>query len=385
MRIAIFTNNYLPNPYGVPTSIETFRREFEKRGHTVFIFAPQFPGYVDKNPNVFRYPSVDTNIKFHFPLGIPVSKRVDRIIRKLDFDIIHSQHPNLLGAAAKKWARKKKIPLVFTWHTLYDRYANFVPFIPKKIVTRYIIRRAVNFANKADTVVVPTDSIIPVLKEWRVENKNIVPVITGVVEEDFQNPDNSEIRKKYNISQDEIVLILASRLTEEKNIIFLFNSLKEILKNRGKVKLLIVGGGYLKEEIEEKAKREGIDKKIFFSGELPHDKIKDYFAAADIFVYGSKSETQGMFPTEAMYMGLPVVAVSATGINSLVLNNGNGFLVEENEKEFASAVTKLIEDEDLRQKFGETSEKIAWSQFTASVSAEKMLKVYEEAIRNYSK
>ncbi|HLN19044.1 MAG TPA: glycosyltransferase, partial [Patescibacteria group bacterium] len=146
MKIGIFTNNYLPNPYGVSTSIETFRRDFENLGHQVFIFAPRWPGYSDKNPNVFRYPSWDLEIKIRFPLAIPYSRKIDKILENLDLDIIHSQHPNLLGTAAAKWAKKKNIPLVFTWHTLYDQYTDFVPVIPPKFSAWYMTKKAVKFA-----------------------------------------------------------------------------------------------------------------------------------------------------------------------------------------------------------------------------------------------
>ena len=126
MKIGIFTNNYLPNSFGVANSVETFRTDFEKMGHEVFIFAPKWPGYVDNNPNVFRYPSLDIKIKIRFPLAIPYSFEMSRILKKLDLDVIHSQHPNLLGSAAARWTRKlarrrggKKIPLIFTWLSLF--------------------------------------------------------------------------------------------------------------------------------------------------------------------------------------------------------------------------------------------------------------------------
>lgn len=381
MKIGIFTNNYLPNPYGVTRSIETFRHEFEKRGNTVFIFAPSWKGYQDKNLNVFRYPSIDIKIKFRFPLAIPYSRRMDKVIEKLDLDIIHAQHPNLLGSVAMKWARRKKIPLIFTWHTLYDKYTNFIPFIPAKISAGYMIKKAVKFANLADAVIVPTDSIIPIIRKWGVKNKNIIPIATGVSEEEFSGASRNKIREKYGIGEDETVLFMVSRLTSEKNVEFVFRSVKNILK-RDKIKFLVVGDGYLRRDLEEYCRREKISQKVIFCGEVEREEIKNYYTSADIFVYSSKSETQGMIITEAMYMGLPIVALSATGINSLVLNRGNGFLVGENEEEFSKAVLKLINDKDLRNKFGEVSARIAREKFTSSICTEKLLKIYQEVIEN---
>ncbi len=381
MRIAIFTNNYLPNPYGVATSVETFRRELESLGHRVYIFAPKFPGYVDTNKNVFRYPSVDIEIKFKFPLAIPYSWRMRRILKKLDLDIIHAQHPNLLGTAAARWARKKKIPLVFTWHTLYDKYTNFVPFIPPKMAAGYIIKKAVKYADRADAVIVPTDSIIPQLRVWGVTNKNIFPVATGVVARDFAATDKNIIREKYGIAPDETILLSVPRLTGEKNMEFLFRALAPVLRNE-RVKFLVVSDGYLMPKLKKFCEENDIAEKVYFCGRIPRAEIKNYYATSDIFVHASTSETQGMVLTEAMYMALPIVAVKATGANSLVLHNGSGFLVHEDEKEFSDAVLKLINDAELRHKFGETAAKIAKLQFTSEVCARKMVEVYEKCLNH---
>lgn len=393
MRIAIFTNNYLPNPYGVATSVETFRCELEKLGHQVFIFAPEWPGYVDKDPEVcppediskrktgcvFRYPAIDIEVKFRFPLPFSRSWKMRRILQKLDLDIIHAQHPNLLGTAAARWARRKKIPLVFTWHTLYDHYVHFARFVPKKMTAGVIVKQAVRFADRADAVVVPTDSIIPILRAWGVKNEKIFPVATGVVPEDFADADGQAIRKEYGIAPDEVVLFSSHRLTQEKNMEFLLRALVPVLKNN-KAKFLVAGDGDLAPLLKKFCAENGIADKVIFLGVVARAKIKDYYAAADIFVHASLSETQGMVMTEAMYMGLPVVALSATGANSLVLNNGSGFLVSEKEDEFAEAVLKLVNDQELRQKFGEAAKKIAELKFTSDVCAKELLAVYETAI-----
>ena len=380
MKIAFFTNNYLPNVYGVPMSVETFRQEFESLGHEVFIFAPNYSDYQDINKNVFRYPSVDINIKFRLPLGIPYSFKMDKILENLDIDIIHSQHPNLLGSAAMRWAKKKNNPLVFTWHTLYDQYTNFVPFLPAKMVAKWVIKNAVKYANKADVVVVPTESVTPIIQNWGVKNK-IVPIATGVVEKEFLNPNRNKIREKYGVKEDEILLLLVSRLTEEKNINFLFDAAIETLKKNKNTKLMLAGEGYLLPNLKEKTKEENLEEKIIFVGIVEREELKNYYAAGDIFVYASKSETQGMIITEAMHMGLPIVAVKATGVESLVENGINGILISEDSKEFISAVKKLIEDKGLREKMSLESARIAKEKYTSKICAAKMLEVYSEAIK----
>ena len=270
---------------------------------------------------------------------------------------------------------------------MYDRYTNFVPFIPKKWAADYIIKKAVAYTNNADVVIAPTASIIPILRKWGVK-KEIIPIATGIKAEKFSGADREFVRKKYNIADDEIVLFLISRLTEEKNIEFVFRALKNILadcplgktesgQSAKKVKFLVTGEGYLLPKLKKYCEAEKISESVIFTGFISSEEIKNYFASADIFVHSSKSETQGIIPLEAMYMRLPIVAVDSTGISSLMLNNANGFLVREDEKEFSDAVLKLINDPSLRKRFGEASGKIARENFTSEVSADKLLRVYE--------
>lgn len=380
MRIAIFTNNYLPNPYGVSGSVESFRKQFEKLGHTVFIFAPSDKSYKDENPNVFRYPSLDIKYKIKFPIPIPYSPRINKLIENLNLDIIHAQHPLLLGNTARKWAKKKNIPLVFTWHTLYDQYAHFFPLLPKKLSGKIIINQAVKYANQTDQIIVPTQGIKDIIQNWGVKNKNIETVPTGIEKRFYQNPDRIKIRNEFDIKDKEILLLLVSRLTEEKNIEFLFKSVFKILENNANTKFLIAGEGQLAPKLKELARKNNLDGRIIFKGIVPKKELKNYYAAGDIFVYSSKSETQGMIISEAMYSSLPIVAVDAPGVCDLVQDEINGFLVPEDEKEFAMAVEKLIADENQRNKFSAESKRIAQENFTDKVCAQKMLEIYQNLI-----
>lgn len=385
MKIGIFTNNYLPNPYGVSQSIESFRQELESRGHEIFIFAPDWKGYEDENPRAFRYPSVDIEYKIKFPLAVPYSKKLDKILESLDLDVIHSQHPNLLGSAAMKWAKKKNIPIVFTWHTLYDKYAHFFPIIPPKLSAGWAIRNARDYANRCDWVVVPTSSVKSIIENWGVTNKNIEIIPTGVEEIAYADPDGERIRKKFGIKNEEVLLLLISRLTEEKNVEFLFQAVIPILRKNSRVKFLAAGDGDLVSRLKKMSEESGIGERIFFEGIVPKDEIKNYYAAGDIFVYASKSETQGMILTEAMYSGLPIVTVRATGAEDIILDGETGFLVSENEAEFVAAAEKLIADENLRKRFSEDAKRVAREKYTSSICAEKMWEVYKKAIEAQKK
>ena len=379
MRIAFFTNNYLPNPFGVSGSVESFRKEFENLGHEVFVFAPKWRGHKDENQNVFRYPAIETNIKIKFPLAFPHSLKIRGKLKRLQIDIVHSQHPNLLGSAAAYWAKKKNVPLVFTWHTLYDQYAHFAPFVPAKIAAWWTIRNARNYANLCDAVITHTPSVADIIKKWGVANENITAIPTGVEEKQFENPDRESLRKKYNIRDNEILLTLISRLTAEKNVGFLLDAVLDILRNNKSVKFMICGDGNLKNNLEKVVRDSGLAGRVIFVGIVSGAEKKNYYAAGDIFVYASKSETQGMILTEAMYSGLPIVAVRATGVRDIVEDGKTGFLVPENKQEFQEMIEKLISDPILRKDFSEEAKKTAREKYTAKICAKKMLEVYEKS------
>jgi glycosyltransferase involved in cell wall biosynthesis len=385
MKIAFFTNNYLPNPYGVSMSIESFRQELEKHGHTVYVFAPKFGGYIDENRNVFRYPAIDLNFRnVRFPLAIPFSFRISKILKDLEIDIIHSQHPNLLGWAAERWAKEKKIPLVFTWHTLYDQYAHFAPaFIPRKLAAWWAIRNAVRYADQTEQVITPTPSVTKIIRSWGVKNPKIESIPSGVDENGFANADGEVTRKKLGIAPDETLLFFIGRITAEKNVTFLMEAVVELLRKNKKAKFVVCGGGDKIPELKKISHMAGASEQVIFTGLIGNQERKNYFAAADIFVYASKSETQGMILTEAMYMGVPVVAVQATGVKDLVINQVTGLLVKEDKNQFVSAVQRLLDDRELRARFSENAKAIASQNYTASVCAGKMLAVYQKAIGDF--
>lgn len=375
MKIGIFTNNYLPNPYGVTGSVESFRQEFEKLGHEVYIFAPRYAEYADTNPSVFRYPSLDINVKFRFPVPIPWSGKMDRIIDGLELDIIHVQHPNLLGAAGLRWARRKSIPVVFTWHTLYDRYAHFAKVIPEKLAAKWLIRQAASFANRCDQVIVPTESIKAIIRGWGVSNPNVAAVPTGIDERLFEKSNRFRIRQALKIKENDLVLLLVSRLTQEKNVMFVMQAVAPLIQENVKIKFIVVGGGDHLDSMRRVTHEYQIEDQVFFAGEVPRAEVKDYYAAADMFVYGSTSETQGMIITEAMYAGLLIVAVAATGVSDQVTSGVNGTLVPEDVNEFRWAVERLISHPDLRAKY-QREAKFRSQQHIAPVCAAKMLAIY---------
>jgi glycosyltransferase involved in cell wall biosynthesis len=385
LKIAIFTNNYLPNPYGVSTSVDGFRKALIAQGHRVYIFAPHWKGEQNEDEeNIFRYPSINLPTKVSFSLVIPYSSKIDKIIDELEIDIIHSQHPYLLGPIAQKWALKKNIPLVFTWHSLYDKYAHYTPFVPDAISAGWAMKNAIGFAEDCNQIITPTQSIKNLILKQNLNHQNISVVPSGVDGNLFAEPDGQKIRQKLNIQDDQIVLVSISRLTEEKNVIFLAKVVSEILIREKNAVFIFGGEGDLKEEIQEIFNQFGVADRVFMPGKLERTEVKDYFEAGDIFVYASTSETQGTIVTESMYLGKSCVAVDSTGVSDVVINNKTGILVKENIAEFKSAVFDLIKNKDKRLTMGLAAKKEALENYTIEACSKKLLKVYRKTIEKFS-
>jgi glycosyltransferase involved in cell wall biosynthesis len=384
MRIAIFTNNYLPNPYGVSTSVEGFRLALTNDGHKVYIFAPKWgEECVDDSCDIFRYPSFKAPTKIDFSLVVPHSSKIDNIISDLSIDVIHAQHPNLLGTTAQKWAKKKDVPLVFTWHSLYDKYAHYATFIPEKLSAKWVVNNAVEFANGCDGVVVPTGSVESIIKKAGVEHNNISVVPSGVDEKLFANPDGENIRQKYNIAKDKIVLGTVSRLTQEKNVLFLASVVSDILVKYKDIVFVVAGEGDLQEDMKEIFENKGVINQVIFVGKIEREDVKNYLDAFDVFVYASTSETQGTIVTENMYVGKPIVAVAENGVGDLVESGVNGLSTKEDKKEFAQALQKIIDDSELRKELGQNAKKLAKEKYTTTACAQNLLEVYEKTIEGY--
>ena len=377
MNIGFFTNVYLPINWGITTLIENYREELEKQGHNVFIFAAEHPGYQDKNPNVFRFKSIDLNYKISYPLPIISSPQIRKVIKKLDLDIIHSHHFFFCGQLAWYYAKKFNLPLVFTYHTRYDLYTHYAP-LPKELAKSLAQSLSTFYANSCDAVISPTESIKDLLLEYKVK-KPIFVIPSGVDINEFQDTDDKKIREKYNIDQNKILFLTVSRLGPEKNISFLLRAFQKINKVRKDTHLMIVGDGSEKENLEKESKELGLSEKIIFTGRVPNQKIPLYYAAADIFLFSSLSETQGVIFVEAMSRGIPTVAIKANGVKDIIISGETGILTSDNTDTFSQAALKLVDNENLREKMSEKAKEEAQN-FSIERSTEKLLSFYQKTI-----
>lgn len=386
MNIAMFTNTYTPHVGGVARSVESFTREYRRKGHRTLVVAPEFPEASDQEKGLLRIPAIQNFNGSDFSLVLPVSGLLTDKMKAFQPDIIHSHHPYLLGVTALRIARYRDIPLVFTHHTRYEEYSHYVPG-DSPAMKRFIIEAATQYANLADLVIAPSESIRTLLREREVVSPvEIVP--TGVLLEKFSCGKGEEVRRKLKIPEDSYVVGHLGRLAPEKNIEFLARSVAEFIRNAkapssetgcaGSCFFLVIGTGPEERRIRDIFREAGLDSRLHMLGTLQHPQLADALAAMDVFAFSSKSETQGMVLTEAMAVGLPVVALDAPGAREVVQDQDNGRLLPETAsvQEFAAALASLAGQPVSGQSQLRESARRTAETFSMDRTAEKMLGLY---------
>ncbi|MCD5407054.1 MAG: glycosyltransferase family 4 protein [Desulfotomaculum sp.] len=379
MKIGMFSDSYLPYTSGVVRSIETFTTELTALGHEVFIFAPNYPN-CQAEPGVYRFFSIPSPTYQGFSLAVPFSPGLYSKLKDLNLDIIHVHSPFLLGQVGARYARKLRVPLVFTYHTLYDQFVHYVPFI-KKISKKIVRKVTTDFCNRCDRVIVPTKVIATHLKKTGVKVPiSIIP--TGIHIEEFKKADQTWLKANFNIPENKKILLFVGRLGQEKNISFLLDAYNIIIQNYPEVVFVLVGSGPDEKKIKAQAKLQTMPDQIIFTGLLSKaDTIKSY-AGADIFIFASLTETQGLVIAEAKAAGLPVVAVDAFGVSDMVVDGEDGYLCSLDINIFADSIKKILDNSLLYSKMKqaalENAEKISALNCTL-----KTINTYEEIITTY--
>lgn len=353
LKIAMFTNNYLPFIGGVPISIQRLTEELEKMGHEVIIFAPQYPEKI-KEQGVYRIKLLHytTRGNFNFAIANIFSKEYKQKFVAEDFDIVHVHHSFWLGTAGLNLARKQNIPVVFTYHTRLEFYSENIP-IGKTAFKNYFSHEMVyKFAQKCDGVIAPTQSAFEYLENIKVGTPKIISP-TGIDFSKYQTmPPIANLRS----SDDEVVLCTVSRLSVEKNIEFLIDGLNLLRKkSQVKFKCYIIGSGPEEAELKQKVHDLALDENIIFTGAVAPNQVVSYYMQSDIFVFASISETQGMVLLEAMAGHCPVVCINSSGVNDVVTNKYNGFKTNYDLNEWTEKLQLLVEDSELRKQLADNA------------------------------
>lgn len=381
MKIGFFSDSYKPYMSGVVKSIELFTSKLREKGHEVYIFAPDYPDAED-NENIFRFKSIPALTNRDFRIALPLSLNIVQEVKEIGLDIIHSHSPFLMGWLARYVAYRLNIPLVFTYHTLYEEYVHYAP-LGRKLARRLAIKYSKDYCQSCDQIITPSRFVEEKLRSYNITTP-LKTISTGIDMGPYQERNGLTIRERYDIEDDEKVLLFVGRLGQEKNVSFLIKAFKIVNDSLPNTRLLIVGDGPERGKLEEMGRNLNLGQKVIFAGFQKPEQVVDFYLTSDLFVFPSMTETQGLVTLEAMAGGLPVVAVNAAGSTSMVDDGLNGMLTKPDIHHFSRAIIELVTHKKRYHLFMKNSLKKA-EEYSIDNMADKLIELYEELLYNKQK
>lgn len=404
MKIAMFTDAYFPRVNGVAVSVKSYSEELAKLGHSVYIVCCDYDHNTPPNAFVagkikYEYPMEDNKnlVVLRVPSNDTALSKEDRQARlnqwwtikhSLDEfvpDVVHINTEFVMGWYGVTYSRHRRIPMVFTFHTLWEDYIeNYVKALPKS-VSQKVGREMVKFyLKRADEIIVPTERIGNVAKRYGVDQPyDILP--TGIPDDFLNIDENAQVQWREKIYEefpqlkDSEILLYVGRVVKEKNLDFLYEVLSKIKPSHPKAKLLIVGGGPWLEGLKELAEQKGFTDSIIFTDYRPREELVHFYHLAKIFTFPSVTETQGLVTVEAMMTGLPVVAIGEMGTVDVMQGDNGGFMVQNDVEIFTEKVLALLNNPELHKSKSEEAK--AWGKkWSLKTLTPQLVSYYEKAI-----
>ena len=382
MKILFISDVYFPRINGVSTSIRTFVLQMQNLGHEVHLIAPDYDVLTEDEAWIKRIPA--RSIYFDPEDKLMKYGEAVKLLPALEqekYDIIHVHTPFVAHYLGLKLAAQLNTPCIETYHTFFEDYLHhYLPWMPKSIargIARMISKRQ---CNAVDAIVAPSNPMLDVLRKYGVNVlSEVIP--TGLQDSSFAAADGQAFRLKYGIPLDRPMLLYVGRVAFEKNIDFLLEMTKLLAEKRPDVLLVVTGEGPAEASLHKLAKTLEIEKNVQFIGYLDRNKeLNACYESADIFVFASKSETQGLVLLEAMAQATPVVAIAELGTASILIEGKGALIAPDDTAQFAERVHQLLLNPEHRFELGNRAKNYALDKWTASLQAQRMIKFYEEII-----
>jgi 1,2-diacylglycerol 3-alpha-glucosyltransferase len=381
MKIGLFTDTYFPQINGVATSVRMLQRHLTLLGNEVFVFTTTDSAAARHESNVYRIPSVPVIASrrlAYFPPGIL------KTIAGLKLDLIHTHTEFSLGLLGRMAARKNNLPLIHTMHTIYESYTHYIPGTKQlEPIKRSVVKRlCAAWCNSVDRVIVPTRKVEDLLASYGVI-RDMSVVATGIDVGAFRGGSISadkiiSLRENLGIGEGDDVIITVGRVSKEKNLDELLCAMKMYLPTRPRVRLLFVGDGPARKELERMSRDFGIAGQVIFAGAQPWDEIAAFYRLGRVFISASQSETQGLTLIEALASGLPVVAKADRCHEGTLRDGVNGYVFHDQD-EMRQALDRLLSDELRHRKMSAQAADSAGS-FSGECFARAVQAVYLNAI-----
>jgi 1,2-diacylglycerol 3-alpha-glucosyltransferase len=377
----IVSDVYFPRVNGVSTSIRSFRQDLRGLGVESTLVVPFYPQLTVHEADVLRVPARPVPLD---PEDCVMSWRaLRRCLAEVPqdrCDLVHIQTPFLAHYAGLKLARARGVPAVATCHTYFEDYLHhYLPLLPGfagKWLARAIMTRQLN---AVDAIVSPSEQVRQRLLEYGVSRPiHVIP--TGMTEDRFVAGSGARFRAQYGIAPTRPLVLNVGRVAHEKNLEFLLRMFAQVLRSERDALLVIAGEGPARAALEKEAQRLGIATSTRFVGNLDRERgLNDCYAAADAFVFASRTETQGLVLLEAMAQSRPVVSTACLGTRSVLTAGSGACVVDEQEGDFAAAVVHVLKNRDQASSMGEKSR--AWAaQWSSRSLAERMAQLYAQLL-----
>jgi 1,2-diacylglycerol 3-alpha-glucosyltransferase len=380
MRIGMMADVYKPHISGITNYISLSKKFLEKRGHEVFVFTFSEEGFSDNEEHVIRSPGVPLLDTGYF-ISVRYSTPARRLLNTMD--IVHVHHPFVSGSLARLYCQPRRIPIVFTNHTRYDLYSQaYLPPMVDVIGLAAVKAYMPTFCRSCNLVISPSAGMRDVLLGFGVDSPiDVVP--NGVDLQPFQETIIPAQRSDLGFSETDDVLVYVGRLGPEKNLPFLLRSFAGTRQAYSGVRLLLIGDGSERNNLEATASQLGVQDSVRFLGAIEYEKIPAYLKMADAFVTASVTEVHPLTVIEAMAAGLPILGICSPGIGDLILDGETGLLVAtEDLASFTALMVRMVRERELRQRMGEnatqSSRDFAIERTTVMIE-ERYLRVIEDA------
>ena len=373
---------YFPRINGVSTSIQTFRRGLHEAGHETVLIAPEYPiAYADDTTGAggrivrvaSRYLPRDPEDRI---MKGGALKALRPQLKQGRFDLVHVQTPFLAHYYGIGIARELGVPVIETYHTYFEEYLHhYVPLIPRAVM-RFIARRfTVSQCSALDALVVPSRAMQTALEDYGVRcPMHIIP--TGMEMERFAHGDGNRFRARLGIEPGRPTLVHVGRIAHEKNIGFLLRMFARLVKRKPETMLVIAGEGPALEHCKSTVESLALSASVRFVGYLSRDRdLPDCYSAGDLFVFSSKTETQGLVLLEAMACGTPVVSTAYMGTADIVQPERGARVAPDDEEGFAARVLELLNDPSRRRAMAAEAREYA-ATWSAGAMANRMAELY---------
>lgn len=390
MKILMISDVYFPRVNGVSTSIRTFAESLREQGHVVHLIAPQYPASADKPMPMDEswITRIDARkIVFDPEDYLMKWSALMTYINSLhpgDYDLVHVHTPFIAHYAGLRIGKRLHVPVVETYHTFFEDYMHhYLPWVPRKWAVRIAQMVSRKQCQQVDTVVSPSAQMREVLQQYGVTTP-ITVIPTGLDASRFVTGNGAAFREKYGIPAQRPLLLFVGRVAHEKNIQFLLEMLSLVIQDHPEVLLVITGEGPAETMLKKMARDLGLLSHVMFLGYLDRAVgLNAAYQAADIFVFASKSETQGLVLLEAMAQATPVVAIAELGTASILRQGQGALIAQDDEVHFAEQVQTLLIDHQLRERVGKEGKRYVEQVWSSDAQANKLLACYEQLMLSH--